>query len=157
MWRALWMPTHLVGESDIYITNLPRLNCENTYYCLRNLPELVVKTERSQYVTWPKSHLQFPQENLSVCCDLICLYITSCLISHPCLYSPHKHEENRSKLQIFFFFFFIILVPVSCFSVLKSCFDIQTQCFGRRALMPLSVLPLFSPWLQSWSAVFHFN
>lgn len=106
MWRALWMPTHLVGESDIYITNLPRLNCENTYYCLRNLPELVVKTERSQYVTWPKSHLQFPQENLSVCCDLVCLYITSCLISHPCLYSPHKHEENRSKLQIFFFFFF---------------------------------------------------
>lgn len=47
---ALRRPTHLVGEYDIYITNLLRFNCENAYF-LRSLTDLVLKRESLFHVT----------------------------------------------------------------------------------------------------------
>lgn len=45
MRRALWTPTHLVGESDIYISDLLRFLLQNTYYCLGSLLEPVLRME----------------------------------------------------------------------------------------------------------------
>lgn len=127
----------------------PEVLLQNTYYCLHSLLELVLRMEWVS--TSHDSSLLFNFHRKS--CHSAVIWCVCVLVHASFHIHVWVHHINQSRLLV------IVFPPLSCILVVSatSLYDLQPQCFGRRAHILLSVLSLFSPWLQSWSADFHLN
>ncbi len=137
---ALRTPTHLVGESGIYITNLLRFNWKRTW--LSTQPHGSCLKERESCD--PSLLSCFHKTSPSAVIWSVCVFIYASF--HILVWIHHINTKKTVQATKSLFL-----------SATNSLWPVDTVFFCRRARTLLSVLPLFSPWLQSWSADFHFN